>query len=120
LVEPDVLIKLSDGALAFWCPGCRSHHSFDSRWSFNGDMVKPTFSPSLKVGPCWNTPKGWEPEFDSEGNTVLAPDGIHVKGAIHILCHSFVRDGNIEFLSDCSHALAGKTVALLPMDGPLD
>lgn len=27
-------------------------------------------------------------------------------------CHSFVRDGQIEFLSDCTHALAGKTVSL--------
>jgi hypothetical protein len=28
------------------------------------------------------------------------------------LCHSFVRDGRIEFLSDCTHSLAGQTVEL--------
>lgn len=28
------------------------------------------------------------------------------------VCHSFVRDGRIEFLSDCTHALAGQTVEL--------
>ena len=27
-------------------------------------------------------------------------------------CHSFVREGRIEFLSDCTHALAGQTVEL--------
>lgn len=38
----------------FWCPGCREHHSYDVRtdggrpnWSFNGDMERPTFTPSL-------------------------------------------------------------------------
>jgi hypothetical protein len=29
-------------------------------------------------------------------------------------CHSFVRDGNIQFLSDCDHDLAGQTVPILP------
>ena len=28
------------------------------------------------------------------------------------VCHSFVRDGRIEFLSDCTHELAGQTVEL--------
>lgn len=28
------------------------------------------------------------------------------------ICHSFVRNGKIEFLSDCTHELAGKTVEL--------
>lgn len=27
-------------------------------------------------------------------------------------CHSFVKDGKIQFLSDCEHALAGQTVDL--------
>ncbi|MCZ4340562.1 hypothetical protein O4H52_03015 [Sphingomonadaceae bacterium G21617-S1] len=30
------------------------------------------------------------------------------------VCHSFVRNGQIEFLSDCTHALAGQTVPLPP------
>jgi len=28
-------------------------------------------------------------------------------------CHSFIRDGQIEFCSDSTHELAGKTVRLL-------
>src|SRR5436309_254590 len=30
------------------------------------------------------------------------------------VCHSFVRDGLIEFLGDCTHPLAGRTVPLEP------
>lgn len=29
-------------------------------------------------------------------------------------CHSYVRDGKIEYLSDCDHTFAGKTVELEP------
>jgi hypothetical protein len=34
------------------------------------------------------------------------------------VCHSFVRNGRIEFLGDCTHALAGQTVDLkdLPIE----
>jgi hypothetical protein len=28
------------------------------------------------------------------------------------VCHSFVTDGKIQFLGDCTHALAGQTVEL--------
>lgn len=38
----------------FECPGCGCLHAFDVRtddhrpnWAFNGDMARPTFSPSL-------------------------------------------------------------------------
>ena len=68
----------------FHCPGCKYDHSFDSRWSFNGDFEKPTFAPSLLVN-------GFDPK---------------------IRCHSFVCDGKIQFLSDCFHELAGQTVEL--------
>lgn len=46
----------------FWCEGCEQTHSFEVRfdggsvfhatWEFNGDMEKPTFSPSLKYPRC--------------------------------------------------------------------
>ncbi len=70
--------------LLFFCPGCRNYHMFDERWQWNGDMDKPTFSPSLLCGHTSNR-----------------------------RCHSFVRDGRIEFLSDCDHELAGQTVDML-------
>lgn len=41
----------------FWCPGCQETHSYDvkwdgSAWKFNGDMDKPSFTPSLKYDKC--------------------------------------------------------------------
>lgn len=72
------------GGYLIFCPGCQRHHLFDSRWTFNGDFEKPTFSPSMLVN----------------------------KSCARTICHSFVRDGKIQFLDDCHHELAGKTVDL--------
>lgn len=89
--------------MAFWCPGCKCQHEISvekpnfsgARWSYNGDPEKPTFSPSyhLKV----NTPD-MGAHYNSDDSTTV--------------CHSFVRDGQIQFLGDCTHALAGQTVDL--------
>lgn len=75
-----------NGMLTFYCPGCEMPHSFDKRWTFNGNLEKPTFSPSLLVRYTWG------------------PERIEMR------CHSFVREGKIQFLNDCTHKLAGKTV----------
>lgn len=84
-------------AWMIFCPACRHGHAFDSRWTFNGDMEKPTFRASFLQ---YETP----------------PKG-PFKG--HFRCHSFVTDGRIEFLSDSTHAMAGQTVDLpeMPPDG---
>lgn len=70
------------------CPGCGNWHSFDHRWTFNGDFEKPTFSPSMLVN-----------QHDPKSR-----------------CHSFVRDGKIQFLSDCFHKYAGQTLDLEDID----
>ena len=31
------------------------------------------------------------------------------------VCHSFVSDGQWQFLGDCTHALAGQTVPVVPI-----
>ena len=82
--------KLNGGNFdfAFFCPGCNCCHGIDSkRWSFNMDMEKPTISPSILV---------------TVGHHPDAPD----------VCHSFVTDGKIQFLDDCTHPLKGQTVEL--------
>lgn len=84
------------GDYLFLCPGCNAVHQVwtetpndltGARWMFNGDVQKPTVSPSLLVR--WGDEK--------------RPD--HV-------CHSFIKDGRIQFLGDCTHELAGQTVEL--------
>jgi hypothetical protein len=108
---------MSDNQMAFDCPGCGEVHVLPvgpaangvSRptWGYNGDPARPTFTPS-----------------------VLARNGHHVDGDRKEcwcnfeqrtgrrspfkcgICHSFVTDGQIQFLDDCTHALAGQTVPL--------
>lgn len=83
----------------FICPGCQEGHGIDDSWQFNGDWAKPTFSPSYLT---WNDP---DPRA-REGS----------KYQTGWRCHSFIRDGQIEFLPDCTHALAGQTVPIPEWD----
>lgn len=78
--------------VAWICPGCNDVHQIDpARWTWNGSLEKPTFSPSVLV--TWTD---WvEPE----------------RGGPKV-CHSFVVEGQMQFLGDCTHALAGKTVPI--------
>lgn len=91
----------------FFCPGCKEIHGIKYKphgWMWNGDKVMPTFSPSVLV-------TGTVPLTDLEAAKVMAGEVIEPKP---MRCHSFVRGGQIEFLSDCTHALAGRTVVLPP------
>lgn len=105
-----------NGLKSFYCPGCKCEHSVRTdgsrqpNWTFNGNFDRPTFSPSVlvKTGhyvagesgkPCWCT---YEERIGGK-----LPEGFACK-----ICHSFVRDGRIEFLGDCTHELAGRTVDL--------
>lgn len=94
-VQLSSILERADDQLFFLCPGCQMLHgvridpaSQHPRWDWNGDVNKPTFSPSILVQYPWG-------EQREERR-----------------CHSFVRDGRIEFLSDCTHELAGQTVNL--------
>jgi hypothetical protein len=88
------IIDNTKGAYAFHCPGCKCGHTVFTQnegyshpiWEFNGDVNSPTISPSLK-------------------NVGEYPEGVRV-------CHSFITSGHIEFLSDCTHELAGKIVEI--------
>lgn len=93
-----ILRTLEGGGLMFWCPGCASAHQVrvgegpGPRWGFNGDYDKPTFTPSVLVS--YNGPDAGQ------------------NGAPPAICHSFVRDGQIQFLGDCTHGLSGQTMPL--------
>lgn len=84
-----------EGMFCFDCPGCGYGHCWYTKdgpvvngvqqnWSFNGDLDSPTISPSLDV---------------------LRDDPSR-------RCHSFIKDGMIQFLSDCAHSLRGQTVPI--------
>lgn len=87
--------------LLFHCPGCNWLHVVNTAgdrpvWTWNGDLVKPTFSPSLLY---WIAVHPEEPETFPEQR-----------------CHSFIRDGKIQFLDDCTHKLKGQTVPIPPWE----
>jgi hypothetical protein len=95
----------------FWCPGCEMHHGIHAGgkgWTWNGDLEKPTFNPSILV-------RGTHPMTDEEHAAWMA-DRTKLPTPRPFVCHSFVRDGQIEFLGDCTHKLAGKTVPLPLVD----
>lgn len=115
-----VLRVIAGGLVAFRCPGCKELHQVRvegygrPRWGFNGDYERPTFTPSVRVrtghyvpghenGPCWCTYAKEHPEDDDSFKCSI--------------CHSFVTDGHIRFLDDCTHDLRGKVVPLPDPDG---
>lgn len=92
--------KLShDGeVLRFDCPGCGFPHIVNVRasgsrpgepiWDWNGSLEAPTLKPSI------------------HGQWTEGPE------RAARCCHSFVTGGWIQFLADCTHAMAGQTVDL--------
>lgn len=79
--------------VAFHCPGCEGGHGVPvtgpRAWSWNGSLESPTLKPSIKVTGGGDNPS---------------------------VCHSFVTDGKIQFLADCTHKLAGQTVEIPDFD----
>lgn len=101
------------GQVGFHCPGCKTGHVIaiaadETRpggpvWGYNGDPEAPTFTPSILV-------RSSERLTEDERRRVLAGEKIQHRPTV---CHSFVTAGQIQFLSDCTHALAGQTVPLV-------
>ncbi|MRG87016.1 DUF6527 family protein [Salinibacillus xinjiangensis] len=95
--------KTNDERYLFYCEGCENCHGINDSWSFNGDYDNPTFSPSVLV-------RGTRPITDGEYDRLISGEKIEPE---KFVCHSFIRNGEIQYLNDCTHKLAGKTVDLL-------
>lgn len=101
-----------DGGWMFDCPGCGETHAIavgkgaGPRWGFNGDAKKPTFTPSILV-----RHRQSEPPVTAE-NLAEWKRAPWPQVKVEHVCHSFVSDGKIQFLGDCTHKLAGQTVDL--------
>ena len=84
--------KLSVEYVEFKCPGCLCVHWVPVHgdgvtWQWNGEADTITLSPSLLIN-----------KHDPANR-----------------CHLFVQGGKLAFLSDSHHALAGKTVDMVPI-----
>lgn len=87
-------VKQKEAGNIIICPACGHWHVLDARWTFNGNMDNPTFTPSLMC----KTGKYVNPNYDGEGDSSV--------------CHSHITDGNISFCSDSTHPYAGQTLPL--------
>lgn len=96
------LRKTDDDRLLFYCKGCENHHGVNNLWQFNGDYNKPTFSPSILV-------RGVQDITDEEHALLMAGKYVEPRP---LVCHSFVTDGKIQYLNDCTHGYAGQTIEL--------
>lgn len=79
---------------AHWCQPCGCAHAISTegaepRWTFDGNVDRPTFSPSVKV----------------TGGA---------RGSDHV-CHYFIEAGVIKYCGDSTHTLAGQNVDLSPI-----
>lgn len=80
----------------FHCPGCGDVHSVrvngdplaGPRWDWNGDLVRPSFAPSIKVSYLYG------PESEDR------------------CCHLWVTDGVARFEMDSTHANRGQALPL--------
>ena len=84
--------------LGFWCPACRHMHvipftnspnSTPELWCFDGDVVTPTISPSLRV-------------LGFDGKTTQ--------------CHVVITKGLLNYCNDFEDELAGKTIPMEPWE----
>lgn len=87
-------------SLWVWCPGCEEAH--------RPRAALPDGSRPDSARPYWE----WNGATDE---TFTISPSLLVRGAGNSVCHSFIRGGRWEFLSDCTHALAGQTVPMVPV-----
>jgi hypothetical protein len=103
------VLQRVEGGYKHWCPGCGEDHVLPDSWSFDNDLEKPTFMPSFKHSGVRRVfVKGeWTGDWirDTNGDTVP------------YVCHYHLISGQLQFCSDSTHALAGKTVLLPPLQG---
>jgi hypothetical protein len=100
------------------CPACGYAHTMGIGphargpvWSFNGDSHKPVFGPSLLTQRYM-----WHPPVTPE-NLAQWREAPWPQEQRSYVCHSFIgcngaQPGQIIFLGDCTHALAGQVVDL--------
>lgn len=107
-----ILREVDNNTLVFFCPGCNEMHQVwvkegpEPRWTWNENVNKPTFTPSLLI-------TGTVPMTQEEQNNWFTNKVLPVP--VPFVCHSFITDGRIEFLSDCTHSLANQTVDIPPL-----
>lgn len=94
------VIETRDGWM-IRCHGCQWHEfpkqplANGAKWTFDGNMVSPTFHPSMN-------------------SAVNQPGPHHNPRVKSSRCHFIVTAGVAHYLGDCTHEFAGQQLSLLP------
>lgn len=73
----------------FFCPGCKDVHQITDSWGVDAETLTVEHSILVNAG---------------RGNPAVPK------------CHSFIRNGRIEYLVDCDHEKAGIVVDMVEVD----
>ncbi len=100
-VQISPFLRRIKGGISHFCPACGEMHTLavekpqdnGAKWAWNQNVTTPTFHPSVNI---------------SHG-----PDA-ELKIAA-FCCHYWLKNGEIQYLNDCTHALKGVTVRLPPL-----
>lgn len=106
--------EVKQAYVAIKCLGCGHPHVLTIKkipgydgpcWEFNNNLDLPTFTPSLlcRAGKAAYDANEWE-KLEQEHKEFLEKRSS--------VCHSFIREGKIQYLSDCTHSLRGQTIDL--------
>jgi hypothetical protein len=87
----------TEGDYLHYCPACRQMHLINTRrknqngaqWTFDGNMEKPTFSPSINI----------------------------LKEGGGSQCHYFIQVGYILYAQDSHHDMKGQTIEMPEIPG---
>lgn len=88
----------------FHCPGCKYGHAIQTA------TERGIYDSADHKGDIWT--------FDGDVEKPTIRASVLVTGRFR--CHSFVTAGRIQFLGDCTHELAGKTVDMVSYEHASD
>jgi len=96
--------KLDDGKTYEYCSAEEATHIWVNFPGPHGYQILPVRG---DVSPKWN----WDGNVDEPTITPSIRTKAH-----DFVCHSYITKGKVQFLADCTHEYAGKTMNLLEVD----
>ncbi len=102
--EVDAAGKTIGRGLWIWCPGCDKAHRVSV-------VAETGERPSI----CWDWNDATDSTFTISPSLLVWTGDQHKPQPGDRRCHSYVKEGQWQFLNDCTHSLAGKTVPMVPV-----
>lgn len=96
--QASATLRRVGGGWMHWCPGCDESHILPDGWTFDGNVERPTFTPSFK-----HTFHRFD-AYDARG--------LGLGERREVVCHYIVTAGRLNFCGDCFHRLSGQSVPI--------